>query len=90
MTRWLCLCLATTAPVGCSNSSADKKDESKPEATSSAPKTLSASEHPPNKEPPETKPAAKEANRTVKTAQEAREELQARIDRYLGQGQRAL
>ena len=83
MTRWLSFVLAT-ALVGCSNSSPDKRSESIPDSKPVAQKSPSPPEQPPKKEPPETKPAPKEPKSTVKTAQEARDELQARIDRCLG------
>jgi hypothetical protein len=84
MTRWLCFVLATAALVGCSKSSPDNKGDSKPESTPPVSKNPPVSEQPLKKEPPETKLVPKDPKTAVKTAQEAREELQARIDRCLG------
>jgi len=79
MTRWFCMCMATAAIVGCSNSSPVNKPVPAPVPIKIPP----APEQPPEK-PPEAKPAPEEPKSTVKTTAEAREELQARIDRSLG------
>ena len=67
--------MATAVIVGCSNSS----PVNKPVPIKMPP----APERPPEK-PPEAKPAPEEPKSAVKTTAEAREELQARIDRFFG------
>src|SRR5262245_57501219 len=83
MTRWLCFVVAA-ALVGSSNSPPEKKAESKPPPRPVTQKQPPPAPQPPKKESPETISASKEEKSAVKTAQEAREELQARIDRCLG------
>ncbi len=83
MTRCLCFVFAA-ALVGCSNSSPDKKSEPNPDSKPVAQKSPPVAEQLPKKTPEESKPTPTEPKGTEKTAKEAREELQARIDRCLG------
>lgn len=76
MTRWLWLCVVTIALAGCSDSSKDKKSDQKTIAKEDS----SGEQQSPRKDPSEPK----SQKNTAKTTQDARAELQARIDRYLG------
>jgi hypothetical protein len=83
MTRCLCFILAA-AIVGCSSPTSEKKSESKSNSMSDTQGSPPGAGQPTKNESPETNLAQNDPKRTVKTTQEAREELQARIDRYLG------
>lgn len=80
MTRWFCLVVAIAALAGCSKSSPENKNES----SSKVSKNPSVSEQPPKKGSPETKSAPNDTKSMVKSDQEARKDLQSRIDRCLG------
>lgn len=83
MTRLFCLVVTTAAFAGCSKPSPSTSD-SKPEPAPDFSKNTPAPEQPPKKDTPEIKPAPKLPISAAKTALEAREEVQARIDRCLG------
>ena len=79
MKQWLCMCITTASIFGCSGSSPSNKPEPAP-----PPGKIAAAPERPQEKPPEAKPAPEEPMSEVKTAAEAREELQARIDRFFG------
>lgn len=79
MKQWVCMCLTTATIFGCSGSSSTSKNEPAPPPV----KIAATPEHPAEK-PPEVKPVPEEPKMVVKTTTEARDELQARIDRYFG------